>query len=231
MQLVMKRVGKDSKSGLYNINRQNMIDVIQLTPELNYFFNVHLDGIANMLPVTYCVPMKEVDNFIEEEFGTGNINFSDKSRSFLAYFLLAFSCDIVNTAYELLKYADKKMMGPNSIISAIRITLNGSLRDHLTSNVNESVKNLKAAAALKAASKSDATDADTKETKNTKKNTNTIDEDEDNNDDNNDNNDDNDNTNNNESDNDTKEKEEPPQAPAGKKNKNNGKKNTKSATS
>jgi len=225
LDLVMRRVGKDDKSGLYNVRRRDMIDVIQLNPELNHFFNIHLDRYNRILPVTYCVPMKEVENFVDKEFNS-NINFSDKSRNFLAYFLLAFSCDLVNIAYELLLYSDKKMMGPSSIVSAIRINLVGTLRESLLTNVRETVKNSKAASALKAASK-DTADTNTtkdKDTKNTKnKNTSKIDDDgsnndEDDKDDDKDDKDDNEDNKDDDNDDEDDKKPEPPQAaPAGKK--------------
>jgi hypothetical protein len=198
LNLVMKRVGKDKKSGLYNIHRRDMIDVCQLTPELNYFFNIHLDRYNRTMPVQYCVPMKDVEEFISNEFN-GNIMFTDKARSFLAYFLLSFSCDLVTVAYELLLYADKKMVGHKSITSAIRIELDGALRGTLITKINETMKNLEAANAQK---NSDASD------KQNAKNTNKIDSDNDNDNDDNDNNDNDDNDNNDNDDNDNNDDNE-----------------------
>lgn len=233
IDLVMKRVGKDDTSGLYNVHRRDMTDVIQLTPELNYFFSVHLDRYNKSIPVQYCVPMKEVEAFLEREFH-GNVNFSDKARSFLAYFLLAFSCDLVNTAYELLLYADKKMVNPSSITSAIRIGLTGSLRDSLITKVNETVKNLKAVALKNSSEKTDSPkDTKTsKETKNTKKSDVTIsDGNEDSDADNNNNDDDENAGSNNDDDDDEAEPEPEPEPVKAKKTKNTDKKNGKSSNS
>ncbi|AYV78417.1 MAG: hypothetical protein Edafosvirus12_16 [Edafosvirus sp.] len=141
LTLVKSRIQKD-KSGLYNITRPAIRDAILLSDDLVGFYSVLLTKkFDKKMTYSYCVSRERMNTYIEKHFGE-NVKLTVRAYNYLAFVLLKASIAIVDTAYVLIKYANRKSVDPNSVMCSVNIVFSegATVAHHLHIKASDAVK-------------------------------------------------------------------------------------------
>ena len=133
----IKKCAKN-KSGLHEITRPLMRDVVLLTEDLCSFFKSSLERFDPGMPVEdgYFVKQETLKRFIEKST-TVNVLLGSKVLALLTYLLIKASNTVIDTAYRFMTYAKKKTLDDKSIIYAVETHFSASLAHSLKMRIEE----------------------------------------------------------------------------------------------
>lgn len=137
---VMSRLEKD-KTGLYNIKYVDLADAIKIDNEMRVNLYQYLDVYDKTLDYRdqYCIDEKLIRKYIDTTFGTC-INITNDAFNLLVYILLKSCVRLIDTAFEMIKYANRRSLNPKVILGAVSIHFNGSFERLLRMRIDDAIK-------------------------------------------------------------------------------------------
>jgi hypothetical protein len=129
-------------SGLFNISRPAIRYAVLLNSDLRHLFVRSMEKFDKdmIYDDQYCLPKKEVLQFIEHTMGKNIISLDNKAYNLLAYLLLKFNMELATNIYNMMLYAKKRSLGFKSIIYAVKNLCNGELQNKLLLKLNDTMK-------------------------------------------------------------------------------------------
>jgi hypothetical protein len=116
---VLQFTNKD-KSGLRTVTRPMLIYSVCLNKGLNQYYNYRLTSFNKNQVYKDQLPFKE-DDVNQLMAGVDKkLMFTPKAFNFLCFLLLEAYLDIMSTGYQFILFADKRSLGPDAVLAAIK---------------------------------------------------------------------------------------------------------------
>lgn len=140
LEKVVERLTKD-KTGIYNIRYQDLADVIKIEPNLRRNLFVYLDVYDSTLNYKdqYCIDEKIIKKYIDKVF-SASIDITNDAFNFLVYLLLKTCVRIVDTAFIMIRYANRRSLNPNVILECTSVHFSGVMEHLLRMRIDEAIK-------------------------------------------------------------------------------------------
>jgi len=140
LEKVIERLTKD-KTGIYSIRYQDLSDVIKIEPVLRKNLFVYLDVYDSTLNYKdqYCIDEKTIKRYIDNVF-SASIDITNDAFNFLVYLLLKSCIRIVDTAFIMIRYANRRSLNPNVILECVSVHFIGVLEHLLRMRIDEAIK-------------------------------------------------------------------------------------------
>jgi hypothetical protein len=140
LEKVIERVTKD-KTGIYNIKYQDLSDIIKIEPNLRRNLYVYLDVYDSTLNYKdqYCIDEKIIKKYIDKVF-SASIDITNDAFNLLVFLLLKSCIRIVDTAFIMIRYANRRSLNPNVILECVSVHFVGVLEHLLRMRIDEAIK-------------------------------------------------------------------------------------------
>ena len=140
LEKVIERLTKD-KTGIYNIRFQDLADVIKIEPNLRKNLFVYIDVFDSTLNYKdqYCIDEKTIKKYIDKVF-SASIDITNDAFNFLVYLLLKSCIRIIDTAFIMIRYANRRSLNPNVILECVSVHFTGVMEHLLRMRIDEAIK-------------------------------------------------------------------------------------------
>ena len=137
---------KKTKTGMYELNTETMMDRIKLTPHLNHVFGRSIQKYDSQLDYTkqLCIAPKEFDDYINKYVFNDNfrINMNKEAMNFLKYLLVQTNVTLVNTSIIIAETANKSL-NVMAVLASIKIHFTGKLLEDILKKADGIISLLK----------------------------------------------------------------------------------------
>lgn len=137
---------KKSINGLYNITEEQLINDVKINKDFKYTFGKFLDAYEThedyFSQLEY--DSKQFNKFIETfafSGGNSNIHLNKQAFNFLSFIILKARIMIVETAYQMIRFANKSSVNDNAILYSVNTIFIGDLLQAIHKKI-EDVSNL-----------------------------------------------------------------------------------------
>lgn len=131
---------KKSKSGMYDITLESMVNHVKLTSYLNNTFGMCVDKYDDNMDYQKQLPVdrKALNEYITKYVFNDNfrMNINKDSMNFLIYLTVQANVMLANTSLIMTEFAKKSRVTANSVISALKVHFSGKLLEDIMKKVD-----------------------------------------------------------------------------------------------
>lgn len=131
----------EDKSGMRLVIRSRINYAIQLNQDLRHYYASRLELFDKTMSYVGQLPLdntKEISALITKV--DKNLKFTEKAQNYLYFLLSKAYHDIINTAYQFLKFAEKKTLKPAAVTAAVSNLFGDTIAHEINCEINRAVK-------------------------------------------------------------------------------------------
>ena len=140
LQQCLKKVGKDSKTGVRLINLEALQTAVLLHPGLQRYFVVQFGSFDSEVEYKDQSPVISVEMDKVMERVDKDMSLTNKARNLACYMLLKVFSQLASTSHTLIEYAKKKSLDGRSVWFAVGTVFHGSVSSVLHNEITRAMK-------------------------------------------------------------------------------------------